>query len=127
MQEEKISSNYKNLQSCDSVLPRIYGLPKIHKTNVPLRLIVSFIGSTTYHMSKCFKCILSPLDSKTNFTTKISTEFVRSCFKILLQAIRKNKCRIISLVYSPPYHLIWQSKLCLIDLAVILSQRIVPH
>ena len=28
-QEEKISfSNYKSLRSCDSVLPRIYGLPK---------------------------------------------------------------------------------------------------
>ena len=40
-QEEKISfSNYKSLQSCDSVLPRIYGLPKIHETNVPLRPIV---------------------------------------------------------------------------------------
>ena len=42
------------------MLPRIYGLPKIYKTNVPLRPIVSFVGSATYHLSKCHKCILSP-------------------------------------------------------------------
>ena len=38
---------------------------------------MSFIGSATYHLSKCLKCILSPLVGKTNFTTKNSTEFVR--------------------------------------------------
>ena len=78
-QEEKISfSDDKSLRSCDSVLPRIYGFPKNHKTNGPLHPIVSFIGSAMYHLSKCLKCILSPLLGKTNFTTKNSTEFVRS-------------------------------------------------
>ena len=78
-QEEKISfSNYKSRRSCDSVLPRIYGLPKARKTNVPLRPIVSFISSATYHLSKCLKCIQSPLVGKKNFTAKNSAEFVRS-------------------------------------------------
>ena len=41
---KKISFDlYKLLRSCDSVLPRIYGLPKIHKPNVPLRPIVAFV------------------------------------------------------------------------------------
>ena len=80
-QEGKISfSNYKSLRSCDSVLPRIYGLPKIQKTNVPLRPIVSFIGSATHHLSKCLKYILSPLVGRTSFSTKNSAEFVR-CIK----------------------------------------------
>ena len=39
---------------------------------------MSFIVSATNHLSKCLKCILSPLVGKTNFTTKNSTEFVRS-------------------------------------------------
>ena len=52
----------------------------------------------------------------TNFYTKNSTECVRS-IKDNVLAIRKNKCRLMSLVYSPPYHLIWQSKLCLIRLS----------
>ena len=39
---------------------------------------MSFIGSATYHLSKCRKCILSPLVGEMNFTTKNFTEFVRS-------------------------------------------------
>ena len=102
--EEKISfSNYKSLRSCDSVLPRIYGFYKIHKTNAPFRLIVSFIGSATYHLSTCLKCILSPLLGKTNnFTTKNSTEFVRSIKDFSISDSQKQE----SLVYSPPYHLV---------------------
>ena len=116
--EEKISfSNYKSLRSCDSVLRRIYGFPKIHKTNAPFRLIVSFIGSATYHLSMCLKCILSPLLGKTNFTTKNSTEFVISIKDFSISDSQKQE----SLVYSPPYHLVWQGKLCLIDLVVILT------
>ena len=42
---------YKLLRSCDSVLLRIYGLPKIHEPNVPLRPNVSFVGSATYNLS----------------------------------------------------------------------------
>ena len=43
---------YKCLCSCDSALPHIYSLPKIHKPNLPLRPIVSFVGSATHELSK---------------------------------------------------------------------------
>jgi len=33
------------LRSSDSLLPKAYGLPKLHKENVPLRLIVSSINT----------------------------------------------------------------------------------
>ena len=33
------------------VTPRIYGLPKVHKPDVPLRPIVSFYTSPTYQLS----------------------------------------------------------------------------
>ena len=32
--------------------PKFYGLPRIHKENVPLRPIVSSIGSVTYEVAK---------------------------------------------------------------------------
>ena len=40
-------SMYKFLRSTDSVLSRMHDLPKIHKPNLPLRPIVSFVGSAT--------------------------------------------------------------------------------
>ena len=43
----------------------LYGLQKIHKDNVPLRPIVSFIGSTTYQLSNHLSYILAPMVRKT--------------------------------------------------------------
>ncbi|XP_074641212.1 uncharacterized protein LOC141898959 [Tubulanus polymorphus] len=42
-------------------LPYIYGLPKIHKDNVPLRPIVSNCNSPTYRLSKFLAKQLSPV------------------------------------------------------------------
>jgi uncharacterized protein YaaW (UPF0174 family) len=42
----------KQLQPSGSRAPRLYGLPKIHKEGVPLRLIVSNIGAPTYQLAK---------------------------------------------------------------------------
>ncbi|KAL9970709.1 hypothetical protein ACROYT_G023121 [Oculina patagonica] len=41
--------------------PRIYGLPKIHKANVPLRPIVSCVNTFAYDLSAYLANILSPL------------------------------------------------------------------
>lgn len=38
----------------NAICSRIYGKPKIHKPNAPLRPIVSMIDSPTYHLSKMF-------------------------------------------------------------------------
>ena len=40
---------------------RIYGLPKIHKPQVPLRPIVSCIGAPSYKLLKYIESITSPL------------------------------------------------------------------
>ena len=45
-------SDYFDLRSNKGVMPRFYGLPKIHKANLPLRPIVSFVNSPTYNLSK---------------------------------------------------------------------------
>ena len=38
---------YKRLRSSGGHVPLFYGLPKVHKTGVPLRPIVSFVSSST--------------------------------------------------------------------------------
>ena len=52
---------YHCLRSSAGKPPLLYGLPKVHKPNVPLRPIVSFVNSPTYHLSKHLVNILSPL------------------------------------------------------------------
>ena len=39
----------------------MYGLPKIHKPQIPMRPIVSFCGFPTYQLSKYLTTILQPL------------------------------------------------------------------
>ena len=49
---------------------------RIHKERVPLRPIVSSIGSVTYGLSEHLAGLLAPLVGNTNFTVKDSTDFV---------------------------------------------------
>lgn len=49
----------------NGIMPRIYGLPKIHKEGIPLRPIVNTIGSPTYDLAKYLAKILKPLVGKT--------------------------------------------------------------
>ena len=56
-------------------IPFIYGLPKIHKPDVPLRPIVSFYTSPSYQLSKYLTRLLSPLVGNTSSNVKNSAEF----------------------------------------------------
>ena len=44
----------KDISLNNTNLPRIYGLPKIHKDNFPLRPVASLMNTPTYNMSKTF-------------------------------------------------------------------------
>ena len=50
----------------------VYGLPKLHKPNIPMRSIVSLRGSPTYQLSKYLTTILKPLndESDTNYSRR---------------------------------------------------------
>ena len=50
-------------------------IPKLNKTGIPLRPIVSFIGSTTYELSKHLVTLLSPLVGNTPYTIKNAIEW----------------------------------------------------
>ena len=54
--------------------PKLYGLPKLHKPNIPMRPIVSFCGSPTYQLSKYLTTVLQPLTDQFRYKLQSSTE-----------------------------------------------------
>ena len=54
------SLTYKSIYPTASVPPMFYGLPKIHKLDTPLRLIVSSCGSVIYGVAKKLAKYFSP-------------------------------------------------------------------
>ncbi|GAB0087380.1 serine protease snake-like [Sergentomyia squamirostris] len=66
----------RKLTTHNSKTPRMYGHPKIHKENMPLRQIVSCIKSPTYKLSKFINEILTPIANKEGYSVKNSYEFV---------------------------------------------------
>ncbi|XP_024891588.1 uncharacterized protein LOC112467272 [Temnothorax curvispinosus] len=49
---------YRSLHVSDGILPRAYGLPKIHKPDCPLRIIVSSINTPLYDLASFLQKIL---------------------------------------------------------------------
>ena len=66
---------YYKLRSTNGVCSRIYGLPKLHKTGIPLRPIVSFVNSPTCNLSKHLCEILNPLLKNAGSDVSSSYEF----------------------------------------------------
>ena len=46
------SKSQRRIMVMNPTLPRLYGLPKTHKENNPLRPVVSYISAPTYHLCK---------------------------------------------------------------------------
>ena len=64
-QQHMISDKlYYKLYPTAEITPKLYGLPKIHKKDAPLRPIVSSIGSIMYQPAKHLAKILGPLVGK---------------------------------------------------------------
>ena len=81
---EIIESLYNRLRPFGSQPPRIYGLPKIHKPEVPLRPIVSCIRSPSYQLSRYITSLMSPLAGKMDSHVRNSRHFVEvmRCLRI---------------------------------------------
>ena len=75
--KNKLPENSFDFLFASGSLPGIlYGLPKIHKENCPIRPILSAIGTFNYNCAKLLVPILSPLTNN-EFTVKNSTEFAK--------------------------------------------------
>ena len=64
-----------SLKPTASNIPKFYGLPKIHKPDVPLPSIVSSIGSPTYKLAKYINTLITPLVGLTPSYVKDSKHF----------------------------------------------------
>ena len=66
----------KKLLTSDPLIPRIYGLPNIHKSGIPLRPLVDTIGSPSYRLPKFLANKLKPLVGNTRSFIKDSPFFI---------------------------------------------------
>ena len=76
---------YKKMYPTGASSPKLYGLPKIHKQNIPLRPIVSSQGSVSYEAAKELARILTPLSGNTIHQINNSKEFAEDIKKIKLE------------------------------------------
>ena len=83
--KELPSPIYYRLRSSNGMTPLLYGLPKIHKADVPMRPIVSFIHSPTYQLSKHLCHLLSPLVGHSDSSVWNSKQFVEFISDLYVQ------------------------------------------
>ena len=76
---------YKKMHPTGASSPKLYGLPKIHNKNIPLRPIVSSQGSVSYGVAKDLARILKPLSGNTIHQVNNSKEFAEDIKKIKLE------------------------------------------
>ena len=68
---------YRRLYPTGAGSPKFYGLPKIHKSSIPLRPIISSIGTVTYNTAKEIAKILKPLVGLFNHHVHNTWDFVQ--------------------------------------------------
>lgn len=74
----ELDHEYKRrLTPSQSHAPQLYGLPKVHKEGIPLRPIVSTIGSPHYALAKELARILAPLAGLSDSYIRNSGHFVQ--------------------------------------------------
>lgn len=64
-----------HLRPSTNRIARFYGLPKVHKPNIPCRHITSDIGSPLYNLSSFLRKAIHPILGKTSSYVKNSWEF----------------------------------------------------
>jgi len=85
VEKNKIPCKTKSTLKPIPLPPRLYGLPKVHKLNNSLRLIVSAIHFPIYNISRFLAQILQPLTGKFESHITNSTDFIQKIQKIRLR------------------------------------------
>nr|VZI36092.1 unnamed protein product [Spirometra erinaceieuropaei] len=90
----------------DPRIARAYGLPKVHKTDAPLRIIVPLIGSPTYNLAKWLYRQLKHLANGSQYSIKNSQAFLQ---KIQGLEVSPDECilsfDVVALFSSIPHDL----------------------
>ena len=77
---------YKRLYPTGAVPPKYYGLPKVHKPGMPLRPIISSVGSVTHATAKELSRIIKPLVGGSQHHVRNTKDFIHSIEGIQLSA-----------------------------------------
>ena len=83
--KEISDGTYRDLRPVGSQRPRLYGLPKTHKKDNPLRPILSMIGSPQHKLAKYLNALLQPV------IAKYSTHNIQDSFEFA-KKIRATSC-----------------------------------
>ena len=67
---------YRTMYPTSCIAPKLYGLPKIHKTGTHFRPAVSSRGLVTYGVAKVIANVLKPLVGKLSHRIQNTSEFV---------------------------------------------------
>jgi len=98
---------YKILLVTDGLIPRAYGLPKIHKKDTPLRIIVSSINSTLNSIAIYLQKILNKSMTHDNSNIKNSLELKKELMKINLTTnLKLASFDVVSLFTNIPINLV---------------------
>ncbi|XP_072028106.1 uncharacterized protein [Amphiura filiformis] len=91
-EKKSIDQNlYDKLRPSACVVPCIYGLPKVHKASVPVRPIVSSIGSVCYSLARFLADLLSPLVGNSPHHIQNSQDFVSK-----LQTLKLDEAEVLT-------------------------------
>ena len=71
-------TTYKRLYPTGAVPPKYYGLPKVHKPGMPLRPIISSVGSVTHATAKELTRIIKPLVGGSQHHVRNNSDFIQS-------------------------------------------------
>lgn len=104
---------YSTLYISDGLLPRAYSLPKIHKENYPLRIIVSSLNSTFYNLATSLHNIISGSLPHNNTSIKDSFQLTKELKNVSVpNGYKLISLDVVSLFTNVPS-----------DLAIILDKR----
>ena len=98
-------TTYRMLYPTGAGSPKYYGLPKVHQEGMPLRPIVSSVGSVTYETAKELSRILKPLVGRSPHHVKNTKDFIHSLEGTQLKPDDcMVSCDVKALVTSVPIH-----------------------
>ena len=72
----------QRLEPSHSNVPFLYGLPKVHKADIPMLPIVNTRGSPTYNLAQHLAGVIAPLTGKTSSFVKNAPHFVEKVNKL---------------------------------------------
>ena len=71
------STTFERIRRTDTTIPRLYGLPKIHKKDVPLRPILDMVNSPYHALAKWLVGLLGPV------TREIKVHTLKNTFQFI--------------------------------------------